>query len=65
MTAKVNVPAGAVRIGGRGKYLVPGLIDRHTHLFSDDEYPDSIADDELAIMLANGKWLSDAESKKC
>lgn len=56
--AKVKVPAGAVRIDGRGKYLMPGLIDMHTHLFSDDEYPDSIAGDELAIMVANGVTTS-------
>jgi hypothetical protein len=25
------VPAGAVRVDGRGKYLIPGLADMHTH----------------------------------
>jgi imidazolonepropionase-like amidohydrolase len=52
--ARVKAPAGAVRVDGRGKYLVPGLIDMHTHLFSDDEFPDSLAGDELMVMLANG-----------
>lgn len=52
--AKVKPPAGAVEIDGRGKYLIPGLIDMHTHLFSDDEFPDALAGDELAIMVANG-----------
>ena len=52
--ARVKVPAGAVRIDGRGKYLVPGLIDMHTHLFSDDAFPDQLAGDELMVMLANG-----------
>ena len=28
---QVKVPAGAVRIDGRGKYLMPGLTDMHTH----------------------------------
>jgi imidazolonepropionase-like amidohydrolase len=51
---RVKAPAGAMRIDGRGKYLVPGLIDMHTHLFSDDEFPDSLAGDELMVMLANG-----------
>lgn len=51
---KVKIPSGASRIDGRGKYLVPGLIDMHTHLFSDDDFPDELAGDELAIMLANG-----------
>ncbi len=52
---KVRVPRDAVRINGTGKYLVPGLVDMHTHLLSDgDEYPDSIAEDELKVMVANG-----------
>lgn len=52
--AKIKVPKDAVRIDGRGQYLIPGLMDMHTHLFSDDAFPDSLAGDELAIMLANG-----------
>ena len=54
-TAKVRVPKDAVTVDGKGKYLVPGLVDMHTHLLSDgDEYPDSIAPDELRVMVANG-----------
>jgi imidazolonepropionase-like amidohydrolase len=52
--AKVKAPEGALRVDGRGRYLVPGLIDMHTHLFSDEELPDSLAGDELAVMVANG-----------
>lgn len=52
---KVKIPAGAIRVDGTGKYLIPGLIDMHTHLLSDgDEYPDSLAPDELRVMVANG-----------
>ena len=52
---KVKVPSGAVRVNGTGKYLIPGLVDMHTHLLSDgEEYPDSIAGDELRVMVANG-----------
>src|SRR5918997_6134571 len=51
---RVRVPEGALRVDGRGKYLVPGLIDMHTHLFSDDDFPDRLAGDELTLMLANG-----------
>ena len=29
---KVKAPAGALRIDGRGKYLMPGLADLHIHL---------------------------------
>jgi imidazolonepropionase-like amidohydrolase len=52
---KVKAPKDAVRIDGTGRYLIPGLVDMHTHLLSDgDEYPDSIAPDELRVMVANG-----------
>lgn len=30
----VSIPAGALRIDGRGCYLTPGLIDMHVHLFN-------------------------------
>jgi imidazolonepropionase-like amidohydrolase len=50
----VAVPQGATRIDGRGKFLIPGLADMHTHLYSDGDLPDSLAADELAIMVANG-----------
>lgn len=53
--SKVKVPKNAVRIEAAGKYLIPGLVDMHTHLLSDgDEYPDSIGPDELRVMVANG-----------
>ncbi|HEV2861408.1 MAG TPA: amidohydrolase family protein [Pyrinomonadaceae bacterium] len=52
---RVRVPAGALRVDGRGKYLLPGLVDMHTHLFTDDGHiPEELAGDELALMLANG-----------
>jgi imidazolonepropionase-like amidohydrolase len=54
-SAKVKVPAGARRIDGRGKYLIPGLADMHTHLYSDDPAtPDSLGPHELGVMIANG-----------
>jgi imidazolonepropionase-like amidohydrolase len=30
----VSIPAGAVRVDGRGKFLIPGLVDLHVHLFN-------------------------------
>ena len=52
---KVRVPKDAVRVDSTGKYLIPGLVDMHTHLLSDsDEFPDAIAPDELRVMVANG-----------
>ena len=52
---RVAIPESALKIDGKGKYLMPGLVDMHTHLLSDgDEFPDSIAEDELRVMVANG-----------
>ncbi len=28
------IPPGAVRVEGRGRYLIPGLVDMHVHLFN-------------------------------
>ncbi len=32
--SKVAVPGNAERVDGRGKYLMPGLVDMHVHLFN-------------------------------
>ena len=47
-TKRVRVPKGAVRIDGRGRYLMPGLVDMHVHL----EYFDR--ETQLLLFLANG-----------
>lgn len=51
---EVAIPDGATVIDGRGKFLIPGLADMHVHLYSDDEAPDSVAADELGVIIANG-----------
>lgn len=48
------IPPGARVIDASGKFLIPGLADMHTHLFSDEDAPDSVAPLELGVMLANG-----------
>jgi imidazolonepropionase-like amidohydrolase len=30
----ITIPAAAVRVDGRGSYLMPGLVDMHVHLFN-------------------------------
>jgi hypothetical protein len=52
--SSIRVPSGARRIDGRNRYLIPGLADMHTHLYSDGDVPDSLAPTELGVMLANG-----------
>lgn len=43
--ASTAVPPGAVRVEGRGRYLVPGLADMHVHLFNSRD---------LLLYVANG-----------
>jgi cytosine/adenosine deaminase-related metal-dependent hydrolase len=46
---------GARVIDGAGKFLIPGLSDMHTHLFSDAAaVDDSAGPAEIGVMLANG-----------
>jgi imidazolonepropionase-like amidohydrolase len=53
--ATVTLPKDGRRIDGRGRFLIPGLADMHTHLFADEaETPDAAAPDEFGVMLANG-----------
>jgi len=42
---EVEIPENADRIEGGGRYLMPGLVDMHVHIFSEDELP---------LYLANG-----------
>lgn len=50
----VNVPAGAVRVDGRGRYLMPGLIDMHAHLAQGTGAIGTPMGRLLALDLANG-----------
>jgi len=42
------------RVDGRGKFLVPGFVDMHSHLLSDDRIADEFAPAEMDVILANG-----------
>jgi len=53
-TGEIDVPEGSERIDGRDKYLVPGLVDMHFHLFPADGGVDSASVDILALLVANG-----------
>ena len=52
--ARVRVPAAARRIDGRGKVLMPGLVDMHVHLSPTPGNEGDAAQRSLAVMLANG-----------
>jgi len=51
---KVSVPQDAVRIDGRGKYLIPGLTEMHTHLSPGAGDPGDGLGRQLRLALANG-----------
>jgi len=50
---KASIPAGIQRLDGRGRYLIPGLVDMHVHLFNLSSHrPPN--DWTFALDLANG-----------
>lgn len=51
--AAITIPPGAVRIEGNGRYLIPGLVDMHVHLFNNaSKRPPN--DWALPLFVANG-----------
>lgn len=52
--ASTPVPAGATRIEGQGRFLMPGLADMHLHLMVGDGTLASPSGQQLALLLANG-----------
>jgi imidazolonepropionase-like amidohydrolase len=51
--AGATVPAGATRVDGTGKYLLPGLAEMHGHLTA-NYLPDAAKADVLYLYVANG-----------
>ena len=50
---EVNVPEGAERIDGAGRYLIPGLAEMHGHVPSLNE-SEQYVEDVLFLFVANG-----------
>ncbi|MFN0055007.1 MAG: amidohydrolase family protein [Planctomycetales bacterium] len=48
------IPADAVRIDGRGKFALPGLIDAHVHLVHVSDFARVTGDELLPLYLAAG-----------
>ena len=49
------VPAGAVIVDGRGKFLIPGLVDMHVHTnFSDGQYLLDLVNGVTSVREMNG-----------
>jgi imidazolonepropionase-like amidohydrolase len=54
--ARVGVPAGALRVDGRGRYLMPGLAEMHGHLPNPNAGA-AITETVLFLYVANGVTL--------
>jgi imidazolonepropionase-like amidohydrolase len=50
---EVDVPGGATRVDGAGKYLMPGLAEMHGHLPNPDT-PAVVTENVLFLYVANG-----------
>jgi imidazolonepropionase-like amidohydrolase len=47
--AQANIGGSAIAVDGSGKFLVPGLMDMHTHYFDTPDQPQT-----AALLVANG-----------
>jgi len=51
---RIPIPAGATRVDGRGRFVLPGLADMHVHLSTTDEFPLFIGSGVLTVRDLNG-----------
>ena len=51
--SRVKVPAGGVRVDGRGKYLIPGLAEMHAHI-PGGQAADSVVERTLFLYVSGG-----------
>ena len=49
-----NLPANAVKIDGRGKYLIPGLCDMHVHAYYEEELISYVANGVTTVRNMRG-----------
>jgi imidazolonepropionase-like amidohydrolase len=52
-SARARIPSGALRVDGRGKYLMPGLAEMHAHI-PDAQAPEQMIRDIFTLYVANG-----------
>jgi hypothetical protein len=53
-SAKVRVPDGAVRVEGKGKFLMPTLAEMHAHIPGGAQPDDALIERTLFLYAANG-----------
>jgi cytosine/adenosine deaminase-related metal-dependent hydrolase len=51
----VHLPANTQKINAAGKYLIPGLIDAHVHLYSTIEFPLYLANGVTTVFNLDGR----------
>jgi hypothetical protein len=54
VSVRDEIPADAVRIDGRGKFAIPGLIDAHVHVVHVIDFARVTGDEVLPLYLAAG-----------
>lgn len=52
--SKIKIPSEALRIDGRGKFLMPGIVDMHLHLPPGEGVNNDLPSQQLRLLLANG-----------
>ena len=52
-SARARIPSGALRVDGRGKYLLPGLAEMHAHI-PGAQAPEQVIRDIFTLYVANG-----------
>jgi tetratricopeptide (TPR) repeat protein len=52
---KARIPKNAKRIDGRGKYLMPGLVDMHVHLYAQEDFASYLANGVTTVYNLNGR----------
>jgi hypothetical protein len=68
-SASVHVAAGALKIDGRGKFLMPGLADMHVHTWNIDDFPLFLANGVTTIRNMSGspehiKWKTEIAARR-
>ena len=53
-SGSIRIPAGARRIDGRNRYLIPGLADMHVHPYDTDGLPSYLAFGVTTIAVMHG-----------
>ena len=51
---KIKLPTNTLKIDGRGKFLIPGIVDMHLHLSPGEGVKDDAPSQQLRLLLANG-----------